>query len=267
MRRGVGVSAIKKKKDDAAKFQAVGRAMEETKMAGVQEVLSNFRTALFEFAQKHKTKINSDPEFRLQFHTMCVSVGVDPLASNKGFWADLLGVGDFYFELAIKVIQICLQTRSANGGIITLKELLTRIQQLNGAQAVRNSKKKAIGTSSSSGIAEVSGEDLLRAIEKLEILGKGFSIVPTNRRDDPLILSVPIEMNRDHSELMAVAQELGYVSDTMMRSLHSWTSERFTQCVGPLLQEGIVWGDLYDGVWTYWFPSLWRSDDSSLAAI
>ena len=45
-------------------------------MAGVQEVLSNFRTALFEFAQKHKSKINSDPEFRLQFHTMCVSVGV-----------------------------------------------------------------------------------------------------------------------------------------------------------------------------------------------
>jgi len=24
---------------------------------------------------------------------------VDPLASNKGFWAELLGIGDFYYEL------------------------------------------------------------------------------------------------------------------------------------------------------------------------
>lgn len=44
-------------------------------------------------------RINSDPEFRHQFHTMCINVGVDPLASNKGFWANMLGVGDFYFEL------------------------------------------------------------------------------------------------------------------------------------------------------------------------
>jgi len=29
--------------------------------------------------------------------------GVDPLASNKGFWAQVLGVGDFYYELAVQV--------------------------------------------------------------------------------------------------------------------------------------------------------------------
>jgi hypothetical protein len=32
---------------------------------------------------------------------MCKSVGVDPLSSNKGFWVDILGVGDFYYELAV----------------------------------------------------------------------------------------------------------------------------------------------------------------------
>ncbi len=30
---------------------------------------------------------------------MCAKCGVDPLASNKGFWAELLGIGDFYYEL------------------------------------------------------------------------------------------------------------------------------------------------------------------------
>jgi hypothetical protein len=76
MRRGVGVSVVKKKKDEAAKFSAVGKAMEETKMTGIIEVLDKFRSSLSEFAQKHKNRINSDPEFRLQFHSMCVSVGV-----------------------------------------------------------------------------------------------------------------------------------------------------------------------------------------------
>ena len=43
--------------------------------------------------------IRKNPTFRAQFHEMCAKVGVDPLASNKGFWAELLGIGDFYYEL------------------------------------------------------------------------------------------------------------------------------------------------------------------------
>lgn len=43
--------------------------------------------------------IRKNPAFRSQFHEMCAKVGVDPLASNKGFWAELLGIGDFYYEL------------------------------------------------------------------------------------------------------------------------------------------------------------------------
>ena len=30
---------------------------------------------------------------------MCASIGVDPLASNKGFWSNMLDIGDFYYEL------------------------------------------------------------------------------------------------------------------------------------------------------------------------
>ena len=34
---------------------------------------------------------------------MCSNIGVDPLASNKGVWAQLLGFGDFYYELGVQV--------------------------------------------------------------------------------------------------------------------------------------------------------------------
>ena len=37
---------------------------------------------------------------------MCARIGVDPLASSKGFWAQLLGVGDFYYELGVQIIEV-----------------------------------------------------------------------------------------------------------------------------------------------------------------
>eukprot|EP01032_Pedospumella_encystans_P027025 gene27025-30552_t len=89
---------------------------------------------------------------------MCVSAGVDPLASGKGFWADILGVGDFYFELGVKIIQITVQTRAANGGIMSVKDIHSRIASTG--------KLKH----------DLSTEDIMRAVEKLAILGGGFNL-------------------------------------------------------------------------------------------
>lgn len=44
---------------------------------------------------------------------MCAAIGVDPLVSNVGMWAQLLGIGDFYSELGVQVIEACLATRCA----------------------------------------------------------------------------------------------------------------------------------------------------------
>lgn len=43
---------------------------------------------------------------------------MDPLASNKGFWAEVLGVGDFYYELGVQIVDVCMATRPVNGGLI-----------------------------------------------------------------------------------------------------------------------------------------------------
>ncbi len=46
---------------------------------------------------------------------MCASIGVDPLASGKGFWSNMLEIGDFYYELAVQIVEVfkikCLVTR------------------------------------------------------------------------------------------------------------------------------------------------------------
>lgn len=79
MRRGVGVSAIKARNDTNKQYQAIGKAMEETKISNVKEVLDTFRNSLISFAEKHRQNINSDPVFRAQFHSMCISAGVGKL--------------------------------------------------------------------------------------------------------------------------------------------------------------------------------------------
>jgi len=36
--------------------------------------------------------------------------------ASKGFWSEMLGVGDFYYELGIQIIEVCLATSHRNGG-------------------------------------------------------------------------------------------------------------------------------------------------------
>jgi hypothetical protein len=57
--------------------------------------------------RKYKSQIKSDPYFRMQFQTMCEKIGVDPLASSKGIWGELLGLGDFYYELGKQSSMLC----------------------------------------------------------------------------------------------------------------------------------------------------------------
>ena len=85
--------------------------------------MEKFRAHLEAFAVKHRQDVQRDPVFRQQFQKMCGVIGVDPLASSKGFWAEALGIGDFYFELGLNIIDVCMRTRAQNGGLIEVRDL------------------------------------------------------------------------------------------------------------------------------------------------
>lgn len=241
MKKRIGVGAVRKKDELQKSFAVVGKQMEETKIASVKETLIQFKEALEDFASKHKNKINSDPEFRLQFHKMCRSVGVDPLASSKGFWADVLGVGEFYYELAVQIIQVCLQTRATNGGIMSLGELHSRIVKHGGKSR-----------------AKITIEDIKRSIEKIGILGGGFKIITSEGRE--MLLSVPMEFNMDHELLLREAQQCSFVRKERVLQRCNWSPERFVIAMNPLIREGVVWIDEHSGGETdYYFPSLLKA--------
>lgn len=236
MRRKVGVAAVNHKKNEATKFNQISREFEETKLSFVRETLETFKISLTTFAAKHRNRINSDPEFRMQFHSMCLNVGVDPLASSKGFWADLLGVGDFHFELAVQIVQICMRSRNINGGIMPLNELL-RILRSSHAQH-----------------KETNEDDVRRATRKLSILGNGFRILEVGGLS--MVVSVPLELNKDHEELLEISQDnidsFGHaiVSFECMRASRGWTQERFIVVINTMMTEGLVWLDYHEGTLT-----------------
>lgn len=79
---------------------------------------------MYVLSDARREDIRKDPVFRAQFHTMCANIGVDPLASNKGVWAQVLGFGDFYYELGVQIVEACLASRSLNGGLMDMQSLM-----------------------------------------------------------------------------------------------------------------------------------------------
>ena len=175
------------------------------------------------FAQQHGKEIKKDPQFRMQFQKMCSSIGVDPLASNKGFWGEMLGVGDFYFELAVQLIDICLQTRECNGGLIDMVELKRRLSLLRPSTAI-------------------SDDDILRAIRSLGPLGSGFRVVECGSRR--LVQSVPEELATDHMDLIRFAGSCGgQLNLLQVKQQLNWEAERIQTALDQMLAEGYLWLD------------------------
>lgn len=188
-------------------------------MERVKEQLSTFRSALEEFALKHRNEIKQNPVFRAQFHQMCATLGVDPLASNKGLWAELLGIGDFYYELAVQIAEACLTTRELNGGLMDIRDVLSAVQRRRG------------------GIAErVSEDDITRAVETLKGLGSGFTVIKVGSHK----------------------LDKGYITEKEVNENLGWPSRRFHLVMDGLLKDQVAMIDdgAQDHLRQYWFPCL-----------
>ena len=94
---------------------------------------------------------------------MCAAIGVDPLSSSKGFWAEVLGMGDFYYELSVRVVEYCMAYRDATGGLIALSTIAKDLK------------------------AEPA--DIETALGKLRSLGKGYQVI--GKGSQAIVQAVP----------------------------------------------------------------------------
>ncbi|KAI1375942.1 ESCRT-2 complex [Hypoxylon crocopeplum] len=256
-RKGVGLAAFDRSRLTSAQFASHGNTLRSSDAQALETQLSVFRSLLQQFAQTHAKDIRSDPSFRAQFARMCAAIGVDPLASSSAssgagsssMWAQLLGrsVNDFYFELAVRAVEVCGATRGENGGLIGVRELRERLMR-----------------GRMEGAPEVTDDDVLRAVATLKPLGSSYSVIRVGNK--PYIRSVPKELNTDQSAVLEAAQVLGYVSVSMLMINLRWARARAQTALEDLLGEGMLWVDKQAPEWEYWSPGFMLDVDGTTAA-
>jgi ESCRT-II complex subunit VPS22 len=269
MRRGPGLGAASRQKAMTQKINTIQNDMEAVSILQMQQDLEKFQEKLTEFAVKHKNKINQNAIFRSQFQKMCRSIGVDPLASTKGLWGQsLTQMTDFYYELGIQAIEGCLLTKPKNGGIISIEDLITtiRAKRTNVLRiAPKSAQQQATQDRNNN---DITGEDIKIALEKVSILGTTYKI--HNIGGAEMVVSVPIEFQTDHLEILRLAKNSatpGGITVARIAETNGWSEARVQRAVNTLLQEGMCWVDAQvhqdDGSepsltnLKYWFPSIW----------
>lgn len=251
MRRGVGIGGIKQRAAVQQSYTQVGTELAAVELEHVQQAVEKFHTGLYDFALKHRKHINKDPTFRSQFNYLCKKLHIDPLNTQKSMFNSLLGYGEFYYTLAVQVVDCCIASRSVNGGLITVDELLRLVRQRRQPRSIIGSDSITHSTDSSKpGSEEINADDIFNAIEKIQVLGNGFRVLdlpgsPAMKLPPrKMVLSVPTELNTDHLTLVQVAETNdSWVTVEYMITKCGWSKERSISVLHRVLHDGIVWAD------------------------
>ncbi|KAI0982918.1 hypothetical protein GJ496_009105 [Pomphorhynchus laevis] len=235
MARRVGIGAIFKAQEEKKIYSEKGNVLAKQQLDELAKQYDLFRKHLEEFIEKHKKEITSNSEFRIQFLEMCTTLGVDPLISKEGMF-DKLGLGTFYYVLAVQVIELCLAMNEKTGGVVQLSRLLTLLER-------QRSKK-----STSLQYSRITTRDIKISVAKLSHLGSGFQIVEIAGID--YILSVPMELSNDHHVLLSLLSDGKPISVKQVERHTKWEPERVKERVQFLINNGIIWFDEVDC--TYW---------------
>ncbi|KAG1728069.1 EAP30/Vps36 family-domain-containing protein [Suillus paluster] len=250
MHRGVGLAAFDREQV-SQRFAELSSELSKTQVDHLQSQLTQFRTALSHFATTHRDSIRSDPAFRHAFQKMCLSIGVDPLAGPRkgGWWAEMLGMGDWQYELGVQIVDVCVSTRERNGGVIEMGELVCMVSKLrNGEDA--------------SGV--ITEEDVIRSIKTLQPLGAGYEVLDVGG-GKKMVRSVVKELDADQAVVLAEAQvEGGWIVEAILENRRGWTRDRARAALeNMLLRDGLCWLDSQDEHYgrAYWVPSAMHWDE------
>lgn len=248
MHRGVGLAAFDKEQL-SQRFAELSSELSKTQVDHLQSQLTQFRNALFHFATTHKDSIRSDPAFRHAFQRMCVSIGVDPLAGPRagGWWAEMLGLGDWQYELGVQIVDVCVSTRERNGGVIELGDLVHMVSKLRGVER-----------------GVIVEEDVIRSIRTLQPLGAGYEVIDVGG-GKKMVRSVVKELDEDQAVVLAEAQLAGgRIVEEILENRRGWTRDRARAALeNMLLRDGLCWLDSQDEQCgrAYWVPSAMRWDE------
>ncbi|AGO13865.1 AaceriAGL002Cp [[Ashbya] aceris (nom. inval.)] len=225
------------KKFGVAAFDQVNRDYEtlginfDRQNQELKEQLTIFQERLAAFAKDNNKELRANPDLRVKVLKMCSKIGVDPLLI---FDKDkhLFHVDDYYYELCVKVIEICRRTKDLNGGIIAFEDLHRGYFK---------------GT-------KVQMDDLEKAISMLKSLDGGFEVFII--RGKKYLRSVPNELTGDQTKILEICSILGHASISLLRANLQWKSVRSKAVLEEMVAKGLLWIDEQaDGETLFWDPA------------
>ncbi|KAG8345357.1 hypothetical protein TRVL_03810 [Trypanosoma vivax] len=169
MRRGIGVAHVQKLKEAQRQMTDLGAQITAERVGHIADQLEDLEEQLRALAQKHKNEIKRDPVVRQHFKQLSDSLGVDLISSKKNAFAGLLGLGDFYYDLAGKVVEACIKERKFCGSYVPLSRVV----------ALMNKQYRASMVGGKSCV--ISNDDVRTALSKLHVLGDGYNLVKFNK--------------------------------------------------------------------------------------
>ncbi|KXN74082.1 winged helix DNA-binding domain-containing protein [Conidiobolus coronatus NRRL 28638] len=236
MRRRVGVAGLQNQTKTRELYSQKGNEIAKQQLEELNKQFSQFQTNLEQFSKLYQKDLKKNPEFRDYFHKLCRKIGVDTLASSNGFWSKLLGEGDYYYELGIQLIEICINSRELNGGLIQLSNLHKQLQ-------VKRSKFDQT----------VTKEDIVKCLKTLNPLGGSYKLLAIGKEE--FVQSIPRELNRDQTEAISLSQESKFITKRSLMERYNWTEERTSQLLEFLIAEGLFWLDDQADPKEYWLAT------------
>lgn len=218
-------------------FTKLGKQLNATHSAQLSTQLSVFQSALINFASEHE-EIQTNNEFRNKFTDLCLSVGLDPL--ELSIYTNANNGKDFHTSLAVKIVEVCQETRDLNGGLIAFKELLPRLQN---------------NVNLHSSITE---DDLMKSVQVLESLGNGLEVITINKKRwlKFSMASSSNDFTTDQRKVYEVCAFMGgYVTYRILRDNYGWNKLRCKTILDEMIMNGILWLDMGGDEVMYWEPS------------
>ncbi|SCU78222.1 LAME_0A03752g1_1 [Lachancea meyersii CBS 8951] len=197
----------------------------------LDEQLRVFQERLVAFAKDHNSELKGNADFRMKFIKMCTSIGIDPICLFDKE-RHLFDVNDFFYEICVKVIELCRKTKDLNGGVISFEELHKGYFE----------------------IYKVEMDDLQKAVKMLDVLAGGFQTFTINNKK--YLRSVPNELTHDHTKILEVCSILGYASISLLKLNLDWKSVRSEAVLREMVANGMLWVDSQaKGETLYWDPA------------
>ena len=221
----------------------VAKQIEEENLKRLSEQLETFTKNLETFAKEHKDDIQFSSSFRKDFYSMCIEIGVDPLASIS-LWSKQLNLAEFYYTLAIQIITISM----TKGPLIEINQLRNMLKKH--MKAEENKK-------------DITIEDIEQAIKSVSELKCGFQIVEIN--NSKAVVTVPMEKPASVDKIIKLASENnGWIGYSICFNKANMEKIEFENAIQKLISHGIAWSDEQNFIKSetknddviYWFPGI-----------